>query len=86
MKKYNFDCVEFNGYTGNCNLKGGQCVRVCKDWKDEKLWAEMLNEQYATITLAKLRKILTNHTDRLGTIHSSVELLMKTIKQNLPKR
>lgn len=52
------------------------------------IWEEELDfdfdtEDKKTITLAKLREILTSHTDRLGTIYSTVDSIIDTIKQEL---
>lgn len=80
MSKYHFDCHWF-GYNGDCTYKGGQCERVCKNWQNEDMYIESLAESETKISLAKLREILNNHTDRLGAIHSSVDLLIKTVKQ-----
>lgn len=86
MKKCNFDCYHFNGYTGVCDLKGGVCSKRCKDFITEEEYVESLAESDVKISLAKLREICLNHTDRLGTLHCSVDLLIKTIKQDLSKK
>lgn len=85
MAKYFFDCHEFNGYTGCCCLKGGECNKVCDDWISEEQYLESIAETDIKISLSKLREILVAHTDRLGAVRSSVDLLIKTIKQDLAK-
>lgn len=85
MKRYNCDCHYFNGYTGCCYLKGGECGRVCKDWQSEDQYIESLAESDITLSVAQLREILKKRTDRLGSIHTSVDTLIKTVKQDLHK-
>lgn len=84
-KTYFCNCHHFNGYTGYCNLKLRNCTRKCKDFQTEEEYYEALAESDVEISLAKLREICLNHTDRLGTLHCSVDLLLKTIKQDLAK-
>lgn len=86
MPRYHWDCYYFNGYTGDCFLKGGNCSRVCTKYLTEEEYYEMTAESDVTISLDKLREICLNHTDRLGTLHCSVDLLLKTIKQDLAKK
>lgn len=58
MSKYFFECYHFNGYTGICYLKGGECNRCCKDWVSEEQYIESLVESDISVSVTKVRKVL----------------------------
>ena len=86
MPRYYWDCHHYNGYTGDCLLKGGNCSRVCQKYLTDEEFYEQMSETDEKISLAKLREICLSHTDRFGTLRCSVDLLIKTIKQDLAKK
>lgn len=58
MSKHNFDCYHFNGYTGLCDFKGGECHRCCKDWISEEQHFDSIGEADTSVPIAQVRVVL----------------------------
>lgn len=82
MSKYNFDCHHFNGYTGVCNLKGGECHKCCKDWIAESTCIEPSAGEPQTISLTKLREVL-NKMEKHGLVINTADEIINRIRQEL---
>lgn len=82
----NFDCHYHNGYTGCCNLKGGDCKRKCKDFKTDDQYYDGLSESDMRISVAKLREILENMADGFDEpiiYDTKVEDIIERVKKEL---
>lgn len=79
----NFDCRYHNGYTGCCNLKGGNCTRKCKDFKTEDQYYDGLSEADMRISVAKLRDILEEIASVAGVVEDSVDFIIGYVKREL---
>lgn len=82
MSKRNFECYHFNGYTGVCDLKGGECHRCCKEWISEEQYFDSIGESDTSVSIAQVRLALEENL-RHHILHSKIDDIINQLKRKL---
>lgn len=82
MSRYKFDCHHHNGYTGCCDLKGGECHKVCKHFITEAEWLDSIPEYDLRVSVAKLRYILESFVSEQWN-ESIVDEIINQVKKSI---
>lgn len=89
MSRHNFDCHHHNGYTGCCDLKGGEFHKVCKHFITEDDWLDSIPECDLRVSVAKLREVImdmampTNEFRPEPTIARTIDEIINQVKKSI---